>query len=105
MRHYHDTLSSQIRRLGSDPEKLFKFADFQKELQKFGQYPFLFGPVFVQHYLTDSKDLQNFDEISEKMSKESVDLMRNEFHEETQQLYKQRQNELLEDLVSFGYWG
>lgn len=104
LKHYHSILSAQIQRLGSNPEKIFTFDDFHGQLKKFGKFPFIFAPVFVQHYLTAPENIANLDEMSEKMATENVDLRKGEFDNDTQTVYAQRQNELFEDLVGLGYW-
>lgn len=35
---YHESLSFQLHRLGSDPEKLFPYHVFQQQLRKFGRF-------------------------------------------------------------------
>lgn len=104
MQHYYESLSAQIRRLGSDPDALFTFDDFQCHLKKFGKFAFVMGPAMVPMMLADAKDIPNLDEMSEKMSdEENVDLVKG-FDNKTQIEYNKRINDLLEDLVDLGYW-
>lgn len=93
-----------MRRLGSDADRIFTYDDFQGQLKKYGKYAFVLAPVEVQYFLSDPNTLPDFDEASEKMSKEDVDMLSAKFNEETQRVYAQNVNDLLEDLVDLGYW-
>lgn len=104
MQHYHSTLSTHIRGLGSDPEALFTFDDFQDQLKKFGKYAFVLAPVVVQHNFTVADNIPEFDEMIKKMSTEEFDLVKKAFDDKTQKEYIQGENDLLEDLVQLGYW-
>lgn len=103
MKKYHITLAAQIRRLGSDPDTLFTFENFQSQVQKFGKYAFTFGAGFIQQQLADPKDIPDLDEMSEKMADQKVDLVAG-FDEDTQREYNKRLNGLYKHLDACGYW-
>lgn len=105
MKHYHTTLSNSIRRLGSDPEQLFPFADFECHLKKFAKFAFLMGPVMVQMMLTDPKNIPDLDTLSENVAngEEPTDFFK-DLDTETQKIFNQRVNDLFTDLVELGYY-
>lgn len=105
MKHYHKTLSTSISRLGSDPEQLFPFVDFECHLKKFGKFAFLMGPIMVQMMVTDPKDIPNLDTIGESLANGDANT---EFFQalnaETQQIFNRRVDDLFSDLVELGYY-
>lgn len=103
MKHYHNSLSDIVRKLGSDPDKLFPFTEFQKSLKKFGKFAFLMGPVLTQIMLADPKDVPDLDEMSVAMSKSDVEFVQG-FDEETQLQYDERINDMMTDLIEYGYY-
>lgn len=61
-----------MRRLGSDPDRIFSRADFRKELQKFGRYGLLIAPIMVQVVTADPTDIPDMDAVSEQMAAEEA---------------------------------
>lgn len=70
LRVYYQSLSALLRRLGSDPEKLFKFNDLQEQLRKFSYYGLIMAPLVI----TISN---NFDDVAYK--KRVYDVVRDFF--------------------------
>lgn len=56
MEAYYKSLSDTIRKLGSNPDELFTFEDFQSELKKFGRFAMLVGSIIYQVRLADASD-------------------------------------------------
>lgn len=105
LKHYHQTLSENIRQLGSDPNKLFTYADLESQLKKFGRFAFFWGPMFTQINLADSDNIPDLDELSEEMNKDDGDIeFITKFDDERQKEYETRIRELLTDLVDYGYY-
>lgn len=98
MQHYHQALSDAIRRLGSDPDQLFPFDSFQSQLKKFGKYAFVQGLQMMQVVLTDPKDIPKMDDLEEG----SAELKG--FIDSSNVEYRQRINDLVEDLMDYGYY-
>lgn len=104
MKHYHKSLSDVVSRLGSDPEKLFSYADFEVQLKKFGKFPFVNAPMMLQIILADASDIPDLDELSEKLNKkdEQVDIISG-MNGNTLQNYNQRVHGIIENLVEYGF--
>lgn len=101
LRHYHESLSNAIKRLGSDPEVLFTYHDLENELKRFGKYPFLVGPMQTQMQVAKSQEIADLDDFSESIVKENkVDFVTS--YDEVE--YAHRINNLFDDLVRLGYW-
>lgn len=105
MKHYHQSLSDIVRKLGSDPDKLFPFGEFQESLKKFGKFAFVMAPILTQIMLADPKDVPDLDEMSVAMSNEGedVEFVRG-FDEATQLHYNERISDLMSDLIEYGYY-
>lgn len=102
--HYHNTLADAIRRLGSDPEKLFSRAAFDKELKRLGNMVFLMGLWMMQMMLADASDIPDIDQLTEDIvNSEKIDVFQNQ-HAAQEQEYDRRINELFEDFVELGYY-
>lgn len=93
-----------IRKLGSDPEQLFPFHNFEEHLKKFAKLAFLMGPLMVMMMLADPKDIPDLDELSNDMgTKAEFDFIKS-YNEEVQKEYVSRINDLLTDLVELDYY-
>lgn len=105
LKHYHNTLSESITKLGSDPDQLFTFEDLESQLKKFGKFAFIWGPMFVQMMLADPDDIPDLDQLSEDLVKQEGDInfVKN-FNEDRQREYDTRMRDLLTDLVDYGYY-
>lgn len=105
LNHYHKTISETIIKLGSDPEKLFSFTDFQNQLKKFGKFSFMLAALWTQINLVDSKDLPDLDELAEGLAnnKKEAKFVTGYDHN-TQLEYNRRINDLYGDLIDFGYY-
>lgn len=60
LREYHDALSKIVRKLGSDPDRLFSWQTFEKELIKFGIFNVLVAPFQLQVSMADAEDLRRY---------------------------------------------
>lgn len=80
--------------LGSDPDKLFSFENFQDELKRFGNYPLFLGPAVIAIF-TDAVTFSKSG-IEESSACDAND--------ETQLRFRERINGALEDINNFGYY-
>lgn len=55
---YHDSLSTNIRQLGSDPEKLYPFKQLQDDWKRYGVFGALFSLILVKVKLLEQKDVE-----------------------------------------------
>lgn len=103
LKTYHSSLRKTIQKLGSDPDKLYTFEHFQMEMKKFGKFALLTGPFVIQFNVANAKDIRDLDEYSERVENgEEADIL-NDFDEETQMAYSKQINDLVEDLLKYGY--
>ena len=100
---YYSSLSETIRKLGSDPNKLYTYEDFQRQLKKFGKFALLCGPFLIQIKVAGAKDIGNLDEYAESIEKGEEGDVFNPFCEETQSVYSTWVSDLVSDLVDYGY--
>lgn len=105
LKTYYTSLSEMIRKLGSDPRKLYTYENLQSQLRKFGEYALLMAPMIISIRVAKETDVSNLDEFAQLVEKgEDVDLIR-KFDGETQKEYSRLVNGLVTDLVNYGYVG
>lgn len=104
MDHYYRTLAQSIRRLGSDPDKLFSYADFQSELKKFGNFALLMGTMMTEMMLIDPNDIPDIDGLSEEVATvdKNLDVFKPSVERDCQ--YDRRINDLFNDFIEMGYY-
>lgn len=100
---YYSSLSETIRKLGSDPSKLYTFENFQSQLRKFGRFVLLCGPFIIQLKVAGAKDIGNLDKYAESIDHDEETDLINQYDEQTQSEYSTLINGLLTDLVAYGY--
>lgn len=64
---YHNSLSKFLKRLGEDPEQVFSFEEFQKQLKKYGRFGMPMALMLIPMITTQAKDLPDFDRMAELM--------------------------------------
>lgn len=103
LKTYYQSLSESIRKLGSDPNKLYTFENLEMQLRKYGEFALVCGPMIIQIKVANAKDIGNLDDYSELVEKgEEPDLF-NAFDEATEMEYSDLINGLFTDLVDYGY--
>lgn len=107
MREYHNQLSSNIRKMGSDPEKLFPYEAFKAELKSSGNIGFLLVPMLIQVSLAESNAISDLDQLCEESTdaneEKKWDIIQG-FSESGQLIFHKRINECIGDLVEHGYF-
>lgn len=104
MEHYYRTLSQSIRRLGSNPDKLFSYDDFHNELKKFGNFVLLMGTMMTEMMLIDPKDIPDIDDSAEEVASVDKNLNVFAYNEQRDREYDRRINDLFDDFVGMGYY-
>lgn len=105
IRHYHNTLSESIRRLGSDPEKLFTYADLEAELRKTGNYPMIISIITTLLVIPPSEHIPDLDKPNrDSAGNDEADHTYDPFDEATQQRYRERINGLFTDFIAYGFY-
>lgn len=103
LKTYYDSLSSTIRKLGSDPDKLYTFESLQSQLRKCGSFALLYGPMILQVRVAKACHFSDLDEFAERIDRgEDADIMK-EFDDVTMAEYGTLINDVVSDLVSYGY--
>lgn len=89
-----------IRKLGSDPEKLFTYDNMQEQIRLFGKYIGLWAPIVVQVMLTDMENVKDLDELCKEISNknENVVLVTG-MSAKCTELYRTRIRGILDDLL------
>ncbi|XP_031631015.1 uncharacterized protein LOC116345637 [Contarinia nasturtii] len=103
LKTYHTSLSDTIRKLGSDPDKLYTYDDLIMQMKKFSDYALLLAPLIISIRVAKAKDISNLDEYAEHCERnESVEML-GKFDDDTQAEFSRLMNGLLTDLVDYGY--
>lgn len=101
LREYHETLSSNIRKLGSDPDKLYPIIKFQDDLVKFGRFPLIFAPLLTQFCHVDQSLIADIDKYCDELHNGQVSMIVKEFDVKTHNLFDKIFNETITDIVNF----
>lgn len=105
VREYYEQLSCNIRKMGSDPEKLFPYDAFKKELKLSGNIAFLLAPMVLEVSLAEAKDVSNFNEMCENIDNDEQEWnFIQGLSDSAMLVYKKRLNECIGDLVENGYF-
>lgn len=103
LKAYYSSLCENIRKLGSDPDKLYTWDDFQNQLRKFIGYGLLFALLIIQLRMAGANDIGNVDDFAERIERgENIDLV-NITDEQTQKEYEILVNDVVADLFDYGY--
>lgn len=104
LKTYYSSLSETIRKLGSDPEKLFSYDDFQNELRRFGKINLLTAPLVAQIKVAHPDDVEDLDEYCERIENgdKNFDLLK-KYNEEKQEKFNDLVNGIVVDLINYGY--
>lgn len=103
LKSYYDSLSDTIKKLGSDPMKLYTFEQFHMQMQQFGEFSLLFGPLIIQTKMSSPNNVENMDVYAEHLENGNETDLFKEFDEKTQIAYSKLINDLVDDLVGYGY--
>lgn len=100
LKTYHASLSDTIRKLGSDPTKLYSYEHFLGQLRKYGDFTLLCAPLLISIRVAQAK---NATENDDSIGKREKVLSNIHNHEQTQTEYSRLINDLVTDLVNYGY--
>lgn len=100
---YYNSLSETVSRTGSDPEELFTFCDLQSQLKAHGKYALIMGILLLPFVYSQQDEIIDVEEYAEHLHKgEKINmfgadgLARND-------VYAKAVNELLIDVINYGY--
>ncbi|XP_031631012.1 uncharacterized protein LOC116345636 isoform X2 [Contarinia nasturtii] len=98
LKTYYRSLSETIEKLGSAPEKLYTYDDFQRQLRKFGAFTVLCAPLLILLRVTKAHNETSTNDNDQ----DKRDAVFNNF-DETQKTYVKMINDLFHDLEKYGY--
>lgn len=102
LRIYHNELSVTVRKLGSDPEKLFRYSDLLDELKAHGGFALVMGVLLTAIVLTKPDDVRDMDEYTQRLAKgEDVTAFTNDGVESD--IYVKVVNDVIGDVIAYGY--
>ncbi|XP_037052130.1 uncharacterized protein LOC119085750 [Bradysia coprophila] len=104
---YHSSLSNTIRKLGSDPDKLFSFSDLQGELKRYGRFGLILAPILLQIITSNPGDIPDMDEFAEDMANKTKTMdesMATFASISSLEVYNQRVRDVVKDGMLLGYY-
>lgn len=103
---YYSSLSSIVKKLGSDPKKILTVDDFHNQMKKYGNFGLVMAPIVIQTVLTNPEQLMDWDRFTEDLAKETVDgtTVTTSFDDSTQVIYKKRIADVITDIADLGYY-
>ncbi|XP_037052162.1 uncharacterized protein LOC119085771 [Bradysia coprophila] len=107
MNIYYGTLESTLRKLGSDPTKLFTFDNLRDQMRQFSKYVMYLAPIMIGIMTSDMTKVPSFDEVTRRMdlltNDPTADVTLDDAFEEND-AYKHRMSNLIRDMDRLGYW-
>lgn len=99
---YHTALSDIVRKLGSDPEKIFRFSDLMDELKACGKFALIIGVSMIPFVLSEQGEIADMEDYSERFARgEKVSLFKSDINPNS--VYSQAVNEVVEDIIGYGF--
>lgn len=99
---YHTQLSRTIRRLGSDPEKLYNRATFDQELIRYGKFGALIAPMLLQVITAPASELPDMDKMAEDAA-EKVHDPEMFLKGDAERAYNVRVTDVMRDVNAYGF--
>lgn len=101
---YHTALSTTIRELDSDADRLFSYGTFRQELIKFGKYGLLIAPMLLQVITADPTDIPDMDKLADDREKHGDTQPQPQFlSAKTEQNYNKRMSDVIRDMEAYGF--
>lgn len=97
---YYDQLSSNIRKLGSDPDSLYSFEQLLEGFKFGGNFGFVTIPCILIFILAKNDDLLEIKNFSGSSETNAI----KDFVGETAEEFKKRATDVVDDLLRFGYF-
>lgn len=105
LKMYHTTMSNTIRKLGSNPDKLYTYENMERQLRKYGGgFLLLTAPIIIQLLsVGDPNEINDADQWAEDLYHDKDSDLFKPFGETTRAKYSGEINNLMIDLVHYGY--
>lgn len=105
LRTYYSSFAGIMKRCGSDPEKLYTFADLEAQLKQFGVYGAMTAVCVLNIIVADKEKLVNFEQLARSAENEKEPAQLVTLTERTEELYKERLIGVLETAYDCGWLG
>lgn len=99
---YYDSLTESIKRMGTNPDKCLKYADFKQELKKFGGFGLVTGIYMMIVKTVEECDILDPDEYCEHLLQGTPTNLYN-ISDKTMEYLRVELNALMKDLIEYGY--
>lgn len=104
-----------VRKLGSDPDTLFRFCDLEDELKAAGKFVLILGTLLVQYAFAQANDVRNVDEYCDRLAANNKDNNNNDERparkisllkdiRKESDLRIAAINEVVADVIAYGYF-
>ncbi|XP_053690784.1 uncharacterized protein LOC128739330 [Sabethes cyaneus] len=104
IRAHYQSLCAYLKRLGSNPERLYPADIYQGQWNKYGRFGMIMGLIQVPMMCTSPEDLPDMDEFIEKADAGDADVsFQFAAKGESLKLYQSRIRGMLRDAARFGY--
>lgn len=104
IRIYYESMSTIIRQLGSDPDRLITFDDLQAQFKQFSKFGVIMAPMLLKLIVSDPKNIVDMDKFADNLdmnSDESKHIAT--FNETTEHRYKERVADVINDAFAYGW--
>lgn len=97
-----------MRKLGSDPDTLFRFCDLEDELKAAGKFILILGTLLIQYAFAEANDIRNVDEYCDRLAannknknNNNISLLKDIRNESDLRVVAI--NEVVADVIAYGY--
>lgn len=99
---YYTALSETVCKLGSDPEKLFRYSDLMDQLKSHGKFALFMGVMLIPIVLAKPDEVRDMDDLTERLAKgEKLGMFTNKGKDSD--VYIKVVNDLVSDIIAYGY--
>lgn len=99
---YHTSLSETVRKLGSDPDKLFRYSDMIAELKAHGKFALVTGIMVVAYLLAEPDDICDIDDFTSRVASGDEAHAFKSCAANSDE-YVKVVNDLISDVIAYGY--
>ncbi|XP_058443609.1 uncharacterized protein LOC131425605 [Malaya genurostris] len=99
---YHRTLSDFIRRLGSDPERLFPRKAFDQQLLRFGRIGLIMTTIGLPIITVKNEDVPDLEQFAEQVGT-GFDVSKSFGSVDMEVIYRQNMTDCCRDMLRLGY--
>lgn len=104
---YHNALSKNLTKMGSDANKLFSFEDLQAQLKEFGSYALILTPMLLNIMTTKADDIPDLDNLAEEFKDKGLSMeegMKAFVNDSGIDKFNTRIRDVVQDVLRLGYY-